>query len=331
MTPHFLGKLGFAFKLACCAAAISAAGAAQAADWPARPITILVPYAAGGSTDILTRLVGQKLTEVLGQQVIIDNRGGAGGNIGANIFIKGTQDDHSFMMVTQSQVSINQYLFKDKLGYDPVKDLTPVGLVAQTSNAIVVNPSLPVKTFKEFIAYAKANPGKLTYSSAGVGSTGHLLNELIKTSLNIDIVHAPYKGNGPAMRAVVGGEVQLNTDNMPQLVSQIRAGKVRALAVTTPKRWFQLPDVPTVEELGYPDLKTVVWFALVGQSSMPKDVVTKMNAAIGKALNDPKFVERLRELSLEPMGSTPEELASFAESERKKWKKVVEESGASLQ
>jgi tripartite-type tricarboxylate transporter receptor subunit TctC len=331
MTPHFLGKLGLAFKLACCAAAISAAGATQAADWPTRPITILVPYAAGGSTDILTRLVGQKLTEVLGQQVIIDNRGGAGGNIGANVFIKGNQDDHSFMMVTQSQISINQYLFKGKLGYDPVADLTPVGLVAQTSNAIVVNPSLPVKTFKEFIAYAKANPGKLTYSSAGVGSTGHLLNELIKTSLGIDIVHAPYKGNGPAMRAVVGGEVQLNTDNMPQLVSQIRAGKVRALAVTTPKRWFQLPDVPTVEELGYPDLKTVVWFALVGQAKMPEDVVTKMNAAIGKALSDPKFVERLRELSLEPMQSTPEELASFAESERTKWKKVVEDSGASLQ
>jgi tripartite-type tricarboxylate transporter receptor subunit TctC len=330
MTPHILGKLGSAFKLACCAAAVSLAGSAQAADWPTRPITILVPYAAGGSTDILTRLVGQKLTEVLGQQVVIDNRGGAGGNIGANIFIKGNKDDHSFMMVTQSQVSINQYLFKEKLGYDPVADLTPVGLVAQTSNAIVVNPSLPVKTFKEFIDYAKANPGKLTYSSAGVGSTGHLLNELIKTSLGIDVVHAPYKGNGPAMRAVVGGEVQLNTDNMPQLVSQIRAGKVRALAVTTPKRWFQLPDVPTVEELGYPDLKTVVWFALVGQSSMPKDVVTKMNAAIGKALNDPKFVERLRELSLEPMPSTPEELATFAESERTKWKKVVEESGASL-
>ena len=330
MTPHFVGKLRFAFKLACIAAAVGVAGAAQAADWPTKPVKILVPYAAGGSTDILTRLVGQKLTEALGQQVIIENRGGAGGTIGATGFAKAPYDDHYFMMVTQSQVSINQYLFKEKLGYDPVADLKPVGMVAQTSNAIVVTPSLPVKSFKEFIDYAKANPGKLAYSSAGVGSTGHLLNELIKTSLGVDIVHAPYKGNGPAMRAVVGGEVQLNTDNMPQLVSQIRAGKVRPLAVTTAKRWFQLPDVPTVEELGYPDLKTVVWFALVAQSRMPDELVTKMNRTLNKVLNDPKFAERLREQSLEATPSTPQELATFAESERVKWKKVVEESGASL-
>lgn len=330
MTPHFLGKLRFAFKLACVAAAVGIAGAAQADDWPNRPVKILVPYAAGGSTDILTRMLGQQLGEELGQQVIIENRGGAGGTIGATTFAKAPYDDHSFMMVTQSQVSINQFLFGDRLGYDPVNDFVPVGRVAQTSNAIVVNPSVPVKTFKEFLEYAKANPGKLAYSSAGVGSTGHLLNELIKTSLGIDIVHVPYKGNGPAMRALVGGEVQLNTDNMPQLLSQIKAGRVRALAVTTSERWFQLPDVPTVVELGYPDLETVVWFALVAQAKMPKETVMKMNTALNKVLNNPKFAERLRERSLQATPTTPEALAEFAERERVKWKKVVKDSGASL-
>ena len=314
-------------------AALGATGAVHAQDaknWPNRTITILVPYAAGGSTDIVSRLVAQKLSSELGQQVVIENRGGAGGTIGAAGFARASFDPHSFMMVTQSQLSINQYLFKDKLGYDPVADLVPVGQVAQTTNAIVVTPSLPVKTLKELFDYTKANPGKVSYSSAGVGSTGHLLNELIKTSVALDIVHAPYRGNAPAMQAVVGGEVQLNTDNMPQLLRQIKAGRVRALAVTTATRWPQLPDVPTVDELGYPDLKTTVWFALVAQSKMPKDIIVKMNTALNKVLKDPEFVARLREQSLLPTPGTPEELAALAESDRVKWKRVVEQSGATL-
>lgn len=311
-------------------AVVGLASSASAQNWPTRPVTILVPYAAGGSTDIVSRLVAQKLTGILGQQVLIENRGGAGGNIGAAGFAKASFDDHAFMMVTQSQISINQFLFKDKLGFDPVADLAPVGQVAQTTNAIVVTPSLPVKSLKELITYAKENPGKIAYSSAGVGSTGHLLNELIKTSAGIQMTHVPYKGNGPAMQAVVGGEVQVNTDNMPQLVSQIRAGKVRALAVTTSKRWPQLPDVPTVDELGYPDLKTTVWFALVSQSKMPRETINKMNTALGTVLKDPDFVARMKELSLEASPSTPEELAALAQSERVKWKRVVEASGASL-
>jgi tripartite-type tricarboxylate transporter receptor subunit TctC len=328
--PHFYKKSRFAFKLTCFAVAIGAASSAHAQNWPNRPIKLLVPYAVGGSTDIVGRMVGHKLTEQLGQQVIIENRGGAGGTIGAAGFAKGTFDDHSFMLVTQSQVSINQYLFKSTLGYDPVTDLAPVGLVAQTTNAIVVTPSLPVTSLKEFIVYAKANPGKLAYSSAGVGSTGHLLNELIKTTAGIDILHVPYKGNGPAMQAVVAGEVQFNTDNMPQLLRQIRAGKVRPLAVTTAKRWFQLPDVPTVDELGFPELKTTVWFGLVAQSKMPKDVIMKMNQALVTVLKSPDFAARLREQSLEATPSGPQEMAALAESDRKKWKKVVEASGATL-
>lgn len=311
-------------------------GLAQAADnaapaWPTRPVRILVPYAVGGSTDILTRLLGQKLSEVLGQPVVVENKGGAGGSLGAAYFAKSALDDHSFLMVSQSQISINQYLFKERLGYDPVADLTPVGLVAQTTNAIVVTPGLQVASLKELIAYCKANPGKLVYSSAGIGSTGHLLSELLKTTTDINIVHVPYKGNGPAMQAVVAGEVQLNIDNMPQLLGQIRAGRVRALAVTSQQRWFQLPDVPTVAELGFPALTTVVWFGIVAQAKMPRELVTRMNGALGKTLSDPEFIARLRDNSLEAIPGTPEQMADQAESERKRWKAVVERSGATAE
>ncbi|NUZ06149.1 Bug family tripartite tricarboxylate transporter substrate binding protein [Piscinibacter koreensis] len=305
--------------------------AAAQANWPSRPIKLMVPYAAGGSTDILSRLLAERLTEKLGQQVLVENRGGAGGSVGATAFVKSAADDHSFMMVTQSQISINQFLFKDKLGYDPVADLQPVGLVAQTTNAIVASSSLPVTTFKGLIDYAKANPGKVAYSSAGVGSTGHLLNELMKTTLGIDIVHVPYKGNGPAMQAVVAGEVQFNTDNMPQLLQQIKGGKVKPLAVTTDKRWFQLPDVPTVVELGYPKLVTVVWFGLVAQKSMPRETLLRMNKAVNEILAQPQFNALLRENSLEATPGTPEQMSKLAATERVRWKAVVEASGATTE
>lgn len=332
MTHRFAARRSALTRLSLAALSIATfCGSVHAqTNWPSRPVKIVVPYAAGGSTDITTRLVAKNLSDELGQQVVVENKGGAGGNVGAVAFAKGSPDDHTFLMVTQSQMSINQYLFKERLGYDPVTDLQPVGLVAQTTNVIVVPASLPVKTFKEFVAYAKANPGKVAYSSAGVGSTGHLLNELMKTSLGLDMTHVPYKGNGPAMQAVVAGEVQLNTDNMPQLVAQVKGGKVKPLAVTTSKRWFQLPDVPTVDELGYPDLKTTVWFALVAQSKQPRDTVMKLNAALNKVLKNPEFVARLREQSLEATPSTPQEVVALAESDRKKWKGVVEASGAKI-
>jgi tripartite-type tricarboxylate transporter receptor subunit TctC len=304
---------------------------AQAQTWPSRPIKLMVPYATGGSTDILSRLLAVELTKTLGQQVLVENRGGAGGSLGAAAFSKAPLDDHYFMMVTQSQVSINQFLFKDKLGYDPAADLQPVGLVAQTTNAIVATPSLPVSSFKGLIDHAKANPGKVAYSSAGIGSTGHLLNELIKTTVGIDIVHIPYKGNGPAMQAVVAGDVQFNTDNMPQLLQQIKAGRVKPLAVTTDKRWFQLPDVPTVTELGFPQLKTVVWFGFVAQSKLPRETVARMNAAINKVLQQPEFVAKLRENSLEATPGTAQQMGSLIDSERVRWKAVVEASGATAE
>lgn len=311
--------------------AAAAARAQPGAAWPNRPIRLLVPYAAGGSTDILTRLLAQKLGEGLGQTVVVENRGGAGGTLGTVSFVGSGFDDHYFLMVSQSQISINQFLFGSSLGYDPVADLSPVGLVAQTANVIVVGPNLPAMTFGDLIDYCKANPGKVAYSSAGVGSTGHLLNELLKTTTGIDIVHVPYRGNGPAMQAVLTGDVHFNTDNMPQLLQQIKAGRLRPLAVTSEQRWRQLPDVPTVAESGFPSLATVVWFGLVAQSRMPSETVLRMNAAINKALAEPDFNAKLRENSLEAIPGTSEEMVKQAENERRRWRMVVEASGAKAQ
>jgi tripartite-type tricarboxylate transporter receptor subunit TctC len=311
--------------------AATAVHAQPGTNWPNRPIRILVPYAAGGSTDILTRLLAQKLSEELGQPMVVENRGGAGGTLGTASFVASNYDDHYFLMVSQSQISINQFLFQSSLGYDPVTDLLPVGLVAQTANVIVVGPNLPVTTFQGLIDHCKANPGKVAYSSAGVGSTGHLLNELLKTTTGIDIVHVPYRGNGPAMQAVAAGDVQFNTDNMPQLLQQIKGGRLRPLAVTSEQRWSQLPDVPTVAELGFPSLTTVVWFGLVAQSRMPSQTISRMNAAINKALAEPDFSAKLRENSLEGIPGTSEQMAKQAESERRRWKAVVEASGAKAQ
>ncbi|VWX61819.1 conserved exported hypothetical protein [Burkholderiales bacterium 8X] len=328
-TTHRFGrrKVLLALGLAAGIAASASSFAQSAAAWPNRPIRIVVPYAAGGSTDILTRLLAQKLGDELGQPVVVENKGGAGGSLGAASFVKSTYDDHYFLMVSQSQISINQFLFKS-MGYDPVTDLKTVGLVAQTTNVVVVPPSLPVTSFQGLIDYSKANPGKVAYSSAGIGSTGHLLNELLKTTAKIDIVHVPYKGNGPAMQAAVAGEVQFNTDNMPQLLQQIKGGRLRPLAVTSDKRWFQLPDVPTTAELGFPSLTTVVWFGLVAQSKMPQETVARMNGAINKVLTDKDFDAKLRENSLEGIPGTPEQMARQAESERVRWKAVVQASGA---
>jgi len=296
--------------------------------WPNRPIKIIVPYAAGGSTDILARRLSIKLGEELSQSVVVENRGGANGSIGTTSFAKASLDDHSFMVLTYVQLAINPYMYKTKLGHNPDTDLAPVGLIGETPNAIVVTPSLSVNSLQGLISYGKANPGKLTYSSAGIGSTGHLLNELIANQVGLDLVHVPYRGNGPAMQALVAGDVQFNTDNMPQLLPQIKSGRVKAVAVTSPKRWFQLPDIPTVTESGYPNLTTMVWFAMVAQAKCPPAVIKKMNTTLNTLLAKPDVITMLRDISLEPMGGTPDEMKAAINIEKQRWKKVIELSGA---
>ncbi len=299
-------------------------------NWPTRPIRILVPYPPGGSTDILTRLLGQKLGESLGQAVIIENRGGASGSVGATAFAKSVPDDHYFMVASLPMLAINQYLYP-KLGYDPDADLVPVGLIAQTPNVIVTSPSLPVHTLKELGDYGKTHPRKPSYSSSSIVSAGHLLNELFKTDVGIYLLHVPYRGNNAAMMALVAGDVQFTTDNLPQLLPQILAGKLRPLAVTSPKRWFQLPNVPTVGEAGFANMTTSAWFGLVAQAKIPRELVARMNRELMAVLKNPDFMAKLREHSFEAMPGSPEEMAAAARKERGIWKKVIEISGATAE
>ena len=310
-----------------CLALIACSSVHAQQSWPNRPIRILVPYPPGGSTDILSRLVGQKLSESLGQPVIIENRSGASGGVGATYFVKSAPDNHFFLVASLPMMSINQHLYRE-LGYDPEADLKPVGLMGVTPNVIVTSPALPVHTLKELAEYGKSHPGKLSYSSSSVGSAGHLLNELFKANVGIDLLHVPYRGNAPAMMALIAGDVQFTTDNLPQLLPQIRAGKLRPLAVTSPQRWFQLPEVPTVAEAGFPNMTTAAWFGLVAQSKTQAEVIARMNRELVAILEKPEFVARLREYSFDALPGTPEEMTLAARKERESWKKVVEISGA---
>ena len=310
------------------ALALAACACVQAqSSWPSRPVRILVPYPAGGSTDILTRLLGQRLSESLGQAVVVENRGGASGGVAGSYFAKSSPDDCYFMVVSLPMMSVNQYLYP-KLGYDADVDFLPIGLIAQTPNVVVVSPSLPVQSLAELAEYGKANPGKLSYSSSSVGSAGHLLNELFKANVGIDLLHVPYRGNNPSMQALIAGDVQFTTDNLPQLLPQIRTGGLRALAVTSPARWFQLPNVPTVAESGYPNMTTTAWFGLVAQAKTPQDVITRMNRELVAILRKPDFVAKLRDVSFEALPGTPDDLIAASRKERESWKKVVEISGA---
>ncbi len=285
------------------------------AGWPERPIRILVPYPAGGSTDILARLVGQRLGEAIGQPAVIENRGGANGTIAASYFAKSAPDDHGFMVASLPMMAINQYLYA-RPGYDPDGDFVPIGLMGQTPDVMVVSPAMPVHNLRELTGYAKAHPGKLSYSSSGVGIAGHLLNELYKSTVGIELLHVPYRGNGPAMQALLSGDVQFTTDNLPQLLPFIRAGKLRAIAVSSAKRWFQLPEVPTFAEAGYANMTTSAWFGLVAQARTPKEVVMHMNQELNTILRRPDFAAKLAEFSFEPMPGSPEDMTTAAKKAR---------------
>jgi len=319
-----LGRVGLALLLG--ASVIGGVAHAQQ-SWPNRPVRILVPYPAGGSTDILSRLLGQRLVESLGQPVVIENRGGGNGGVAAGFFAKTSQDDHFFLVVSLPMMSINLYLYS-KLGYDPDADFIPIGLIAHTPNVMVVAPALPVDTLKGFAAHAKASPKGLTYSSSGSGSAGHLLNELFKASVGIQFLHVPYKGNAPALQALIAGDVDFTTDNLPQLLPQIRAGKLKPLAVTSPQRWFQLPEVPTVTESGFPSMTTTAWFGLVAQAKTPPEVIARMNSALVATLRKPDFAARLQEFSFEALPGSPDDMRVAVRKEREKWRQVVQISGA---
>jgi tripartite-type tricarboxylate transporter receptor subunit TctC len=312
--------------LAAAAAALPLTATAQA--YPSKPVTIVVPFAAGGTTDILARVIGQALTKELGQSVIVDNRAGAGGNIGAAIAAKASADGHTLLMGTVGTHAINQSLYK-KLPFDPVKDFAPLTRVAMVPNLLVANPGKPYKNVKELIAYAQANPGKVNFGSSGSGSSIHLSGELFNSLAKVDMVHVPYKGSSPAVTDLLGGQIDIMFDNMPSAIQHVRSGKLRPLAVTTAKRSPELPDVPTIAEAGVPGYEATSWFGMFAPAATPAPIVARLNEALVKVLADPEVKKKLAEQGAEPYAEKPEQFAAFIRNESEKWSKVVKASGAS--
>jgi len=299
----------------------------NAADnYPNKPIRLVVPYPPGGGYDILARLLGQKLTERWGQQVIVDNRPGANGNIGAAAAAKSPPDGYTLLIGGIGPNAINASLYA--LSFDPVKDFAPVMLVATYQNILVVDPSLPAKSVKELIALAKSKPGKINYASAGNGSTQHLSGELFKTMAGVDLVHIPYKGSAPGMTALLGGEVSLMFNSTPTTLPHVKTGKLRGLAVTGGKRSPEAPELPTVAEAGVPGFEVTGWYGVLAPAATPKEIVVKLNSELAKILQLPDIKERLKELGVEAGGGTPEQFGDFIKKEIAKWAKVVKESGA---
>ncbi len=303
---------------------------AFAQTYPAKPIRIVVAYTPAGATDILARVVGQKLTEAWGQPVIIDNRPGANGNIGSEYAAKATPDGYTLLMVTAGTHGINPGLYR-KLGFDAVKDFAPVSLVAMVPNIFVVNNAVPAKDLKEFIAYAKANQGKLNYGSPGNGSTAHLSMELFKSMTGVQMVHIPYKGSAGVLADLIGGQIVATLDNMPPYVPQVRAGKIRALAVSPTRRSSAVPELPTVAEAGVPGYDSGAWFGLVAPANTPKDIVNKLSRETARILKLPDVSARLLELGAEPVGDTPEQFSAHIKAEIAKWAKVIKDANVELQ
>jgi len=295
---------------------------AQAQDkWPSKPITYVVPFPAGGTTDILARLIGQKLGPALGTTVIIDNRPGAGGNIGSELVARAAPDGYTIMGGTISSHSINASLYK--LSYDPLKSFAPITLIGTNANVLVVNPASPVHSVKELIAAAKAKPGSLSFASAGNGTSQHLSAELFKTMTGIDMVHIPYKGSAPAIQDVIGGQVPLMFDTTVVAGPFIQSGKVRPLAVTSAKRVATLPDVPTMAEAGVPGYEVVSWQAMFAPAGTPPAIVQRLQTEVAAILKQPDVQERLAKLGVDPSGMAPQQLAEFQAAEIAKWAKVV--------
>jgi tripartite-type tricarboxylate transporter receptor subunit TctC len=302
------------------------AQAQSAAAYPAKAIRIVVPFPAGGTSDILSRAIGQKLTEEWKQPVVVDNRPGASANIGAEIVVKSPPDGYTLLCASTIH-TINPSLYS-KLAYDPVKDFTAITLIATTSQVLAVHPSLPVRTVKELISYAKKRPGQINYSSAGNGSQPHLTAELFKTRTGIDIVHVPYKGAPPAMNDLLAGHVALSFATSPSAVPHVKSGKLRALAVSTARRVSALPDVPTIDESGVPGFEASGANGLVGPAGMPAGIVEKLHAAVVKIVKEPAMSKFLSEQGADPYTTTPAEYAAYIKSEVAKWARAVKDSGA---
>jgi tripartite-type tricarboxylate transporter receptor subunit TctC len=302
---------------------------ATAADYPTRPITIVVAFPPGGPSDVLARIVGKKMEQIVGQPFIIENRPGAGGNIAAEMVARAAPDGYTLLNGNNSILATNAALYK-KINFDAEKDFIPLSLIGTQGSILVVNPKVPVKSLAELIALAKANPGKLNFASSGYGAAAHLAGELFKTEAKIDIVHVAYKGAAPALQELIGGQTQMMFATAASVVAHIKGGLVRPLAVTTLTRIPALPDIPTMDELGLKGFDATTWHGLVAPAGTPKEIVDTLSRAINTALKDPAVRKSLGDLGVDIVGNSPAEFAAYIKAEIPKWTAVVKSSGAHL-
>jgi tripartite-type tricarboxylate transporter receptor subunit TctC len=303
-------------------------GAAESA-YPDKPVHLIVPFPAGGGADNLARLIMPRVSRALGQPIIIENKAGAGGNVGAELVARAEPDGYTLLYGTNGTHSINASLYRE-LRFDPVKDFAPVSRMTEIAAMLVVNPQLPVNSVAELIRYAKANPGKLNFASAGNGTTSHLSGELFKTMAGIDIVHVPYRGGALAVTDLISGQVQMMIDVMPNVYPLAKEGRVRGVAVSTAQRFPAAPELPTIAESGLPGFESSAWDGVLAPAGTPNVVIAKLNTAIREALADPELIEALRSRGARPVPGTPEDFARHIEASTRKWAKVVRASGAKI-
>ncbi|HTD91558.1 MAG TPA: tripartite tricarboxylate transporter substrate binding protein [Burkholderiales bacterium] len=318
--------LSFAVMLTMYAFATSA----QTQNYPSRPIRFIVPFPPGGGNDVMARIVGQKFTDAFGQQVVIDNRGGAGGNIGTEIASRAAPDGYTLFLGGVGSHGTNPGL-QSKLPYDPVKDFAPVSQIASAALVVVSNLALPAKSISELVQYAQSRPGQINYASSGTGSIAHLSVELFNSMAKIKLQHVPYKGTGPALTDLLSGQVQLLFNSALSMLPQIRGNRVRALAVTSVKRIAPLPDVPTIAESGLPGYDATSWYGVLAPARTPRTIIDKLNAEIVRAVRAPELSNRLQSEGALPVGNSPEQFAAFIQRELDRWAKVIKEAGIKVE
>src|SRR5882672_1022287 len=303
--------------------------AAQAQDFPGKPIKMIVPYAPGGLPDTMTRIIGPKMSESLGQQIVVENRPGAGGISGTEIVARSSADGYTLLIADVGQLAINPHLFK-QLPYDPLKDLAPVSLIGSTALFLVLQASIPANDFKELVALAKAKPGSMNYGSSGLGSIHHLTTEALKAALGLDIVHVPYKGMGQAVPALLGGQVSMLFSALPAIEGQVKGGKVKLLAISTPKRSPQAPEVPSVAELGVPGFDFAPQIGLLAPAGTPAPIVARLAAEVSRAVKSAEVAQRFQQLGIDPVGNTPQEYDAQIRNDFERYGRVVRITGTKI-
>ncbi len=309
--------------------AVLLAGQVQAQSYPTKPVRFIIPFAPGGTTDIVGRIVADRIGRQLGQSLVVENRGGGGGSIGAEMAARAAPDGYTIGMATVSTMGTNPAA-TPKLAYDPLRDFVPITNLVGVPNVLAVHPSVPAQNMAEFLKLLKANPGKYAYASSGTGGIAHMLGELFKLTTGTSLVHIPYRGSGPAINDVIAGQVPVLFDNLPSSLGHIESGRMRALAVSSPKRLHALPDVPTFAELGMKEVNDPAWYGLVAPAGTPADIIEKIHAASVRTLAQPDVIERLRQQGAEPIGNTPEEFGQQIRAELAKWQRVVKEQNIHL-